>query len=357
MRKDVKLGMAIGGGLIAVLVGYLLFAPPTNKKGAQFANAGEVGSIIDQQNPGELTSTGATDPGATPTKGATPDNGPAIPFQGETKQADPAKPAKPAAPDKVKPVTPEHVVAKESHVKDAPSKPDVETLTERDNRGTPATRERTQLYFDPNDALGGGLSTDAVFDKGKSAKATPAAGHATTIAEPTDKPADPNTHVVKAGETLSSISLVTYGSSSYYPHILRANPGVNPNNLKLGTVLKLPKAEEFKAADKPTAADVPPGAAPIIKEETKIDPAKQWRVAQNDSLYKIAMKVYGKASYVDKIYERNKAAIGPNPTRLKLGMILDLPEKAPAAAPAVATPAPDATNGALSGGPIDNQPK
>ena len=30
MRKEVKLGMAIGGGLIAVLVVYLLVTPPAN---------------------------------------------------------------------------------------------------------------------------------------------------------------------------------------------------------------------------------------------------------------------------------------------------------------------------------------
>src|SRR3954467_4974504 len=56
MRKDVKLGMAIGGGLIVLLVGYLLLAPPsnTNKKGTQFAKDGSANNIIDSAGPGDL---------------------------------------------------------------------------------------------------------------------------------------------------------------------------------------------------------------------------------------------------------------------------------------------------------------
>src|SRR3954464_14302920 len=55
MRKEVKLGMAIGGGLIAVLVVYLLVTPPANNKnGAQLAGAnGTDRSIIEIQQPGE----------------------------------------------------------------------------------------------------------------------------------------------------------------------------------------------------------------------------------------------------------------------------------------------------------------
>jgi His/Glu/Gln/Arg/opine family amino acid ABC transporter permease subunit len=73
--------------------------------------------------------------------------------------------------------------------------------------------------------------------------------------------------------------------------------------------------------------------------EVRIDTTRQYKVQQNDSLYKIASKLYGKGTMADKLYERNKAAIGPDPKRLKLGMILDLPE-APLAGPASAnTPA------------------
>src|SRR5689334_175254 len=70
MRKDVKLGMAIGGGLIVLLVGYLLFAPPSNgnKKGAQFVGGTGSPNIIDGGQSGELTSNGGGDEKST--KGA-----------------------------------------------------------------------------------------------------------------------------------------------------------------------------------------------------------------------------------------------------------------------------------------------
>ena len=48
MRKEVKLGMTIGGGLIALLVVYMLVAPPNqNKAGAQLATGDKGGNIID----------------------------------------------------------------------------------------------------------------------------------------------------------------------------------------------------------------------------------------------------------------------------------------------------------------------
>src|SRR5258708_7543338 len=58
MRKEVKLGMTLGGGAVALLVGYLLVAPPSNKKGAQLAGGGG-GSIIDNSQPGDLSAGGA----------------------------------------------------------------------------------------------------------------------------------------------------------------------------------------------------------------------------------------------------------------------------------------------------------
>jgi nucleoid-associated protein YgaU len=132
-------------------------------------------------------------------------------------------------------------------------------------------------------------------------------------------------YVVKSGDTLSSIAQATYGSAAYYPHILRANPTVNPNNLKLGTELTLPKAEDVRATDTPREHGT--GVAASIAQDVKIDTTHQYRVQSGDSLYKISLKVYGKSTYVEKIYDLNKATIGSDPKKLKLGMVLELPEK------------------------------
>jgi len=54
--------------------------------------------------------------------------------------------------------------------------------------------------------------------------------------------------------------------------------------------------------------------------------AKEYAVQADDSLYKISMKLYGKGDKVDAIYELNKEKIGSDPARLKVGMVLKLPE-------------------------------
>jgi nucleoid-associated protein YgaU len=193
------------------------------------------------------------------------------------------------------------------------------------------------MYFDPNGAWGGGVSTDApAMGSVRGGARQNLISEATPHVSPKDadgsagpKAAQPNTHIVKSGETLSSIAQAAYGSSAFYPHLLRANPGINPNNLKPGTAIHVPPATEVKATAAPgtagkPAGELPPG--PALVEETKIDPVRQYRVVSGDSLYKIGQKLYGKGTMGDRIYDANKQLIGADPRRLKLGMILQLPE-------------------------------
>ena len=44
------------------------------------------------------------------------------------------------------------------------------------------------------------------------------------------------------------------------------------------------------------------------------------------NLYTISLRLYGKADRMEKIYELNKAAIGDDISRVKVGMVLRLPE-------------------------------
>jgi nucleoid-associated protein YgaU len=99
-----------------------------------------------------------------------------------------------------------------------------------------------------------------------------------------------------------------------------------------------------------------PVAASVAQPEVKIDTTKQYKVQSGDSLYKISLKLYGKSTYVDRIYEANKQTIGADPKKLKLGMILELPEKP--AAGGLASPRDNSTS-TLSSGPnfADDQAK
>jgi nucleoid-associated protein YgaU len=365
MRKDVKLGMAIGGGLIVLLVGYLLLAPPSNttKKGAQFA--GGTGSIIDPAAPGDLSTQQEEKPAKPVTEVTSPPAG--------TNDAHPtgptaAKPGEGSAKSDVKPenkpgdqwgsALDKGKVPGEGSKGAAREKDQPKTVRHETSEGSAAPKPASppRLLYNPGDAWGGGVSTDAVpaMLTGRSTKTDLAATNAK--GDEHEVAGGGGTHIVKAGETLSSIALAAYGSSAYYPHILRANPNINANNLKLGTPLKMPRVSEVKAegtGEHAPAAGHSSGES--AANDVKIDPSKQYKVQPGDSLYKISMKVYGKSSYVDKLYEKNKALIGADNKRLKLGMILELPEKGSTAAAAPR----EETNSSLSdaAGSEENQAK
>ena len=51
------------------------------------------------------------------------------------------------------------------------------------------------------------------------------------------------THTIKAGETLTKVSLHFYGTKALWPYIVKHNPGVikNPDNVPYGTTIKIPE--------------------------------------------------------------------------------------------------------------------
>src|SRR5439155_1579906 len=78
-------------------------------------------------------------------------------------------------------------------------------------------------------------------------------------------------------------------------------------------------------------------SARIPGSAAAIDPTKEYRVQPGDSLHKIAIKLYGKSTEADRIYQLNKQTIGDDPHRLKIGQILQLPEP-PTVSTAASTP-------------------
>ena len=77
--------------------------------------------------------------------------------------------------------------------------------------------------------------------------------------------------------------------------------------------------------------------------EKALDPKTEYKVQANDNLYSISLKLYGKADRVEKIYEANKATIGDDMAKLKVGTILKLPE-----APTQANTSSSASSGATA---------
>src|SRR5262249_27749129 len=132
------------------------------------------------------------------------------------------------------------------------------------------------------------------------------------------------THVVQPNETFTSIAAAVYGSSAYYPHLIRANPNIDPRKLRPGMTINIPAVTDVRADNTATPAGSP--AAPAAPANASVDPKSQYKVQSGDSLYTIAVKLYGKPDLRQKIYDLNKTAIGPDMNRLKLGMVLNLPE-------------------------------
>jgi len=114
----------------------------------------------------------------------------------------------------------------------------------------------------------------------------------------------PVVYVVKPGDTLSEIALDFYGNGTepYWRRIYDANKAVignNPDLIKPGEVLKIPF-----------------GALPY-----------KYKVKYGDTLSYIALHFYGDGTEPAwrKIYDANKAVIGPDPDLIKLGQELTIP--------------------------------
>ena len=57
-----------------------------------------------------------------------------------------------------------------------------------------------------------------------------------------------------------------------------------------------------------------------------VDPKLEYRIQSGDSLARISQRLYGAENKVEALYNANREAIGPDREKLKLGMVLRLPE-------------------------------
>lgn len=123
---------------------------------------------------------------------------------------------------------------------------------------------------------------------------------------------------IASGDTFSSIAAKLYGNRNLYHVIEKANPGVNPTRLKIGQEINVPAPQAVTSiADAITSTPTVTGT---------IDASKQYRIQAGDTLHHISQKLYGKTKYWAAIYDLNKAAIGPDAGRIKVGTVLNLPQ-------------------------------
>jgi nucleoid-associated protein YgaU len=299
MRKDAKIGFAIGGVLLAVLTVYVIVVPRHHN--ALSPNAVTLTVPTDGTAPDTSTPSAATD--STDTKvpetstALAKNTGDGVNWErllngggNDTDVAPPLMTTTTSPPTSGSGVVVAPPPATASGANTSPSTPPV-TLADVTPPAGPATRPAAMMAVE----------------------ATPAVH--TTVA------AGSRQYTIKSGQTLSSIAGEVYGNSRFYVAILRANPGLNPNRLHPGDKITLPDAAEVNPAA--STAVTPP-----VERGTAAATGKTYTVKSGDTLYAISKELFGTTREATAIYDLNKQTIGANEARLTVGMILKLPEAA-----------------------------
>jgi nucleoid-associated protein YgaU len=300
MRREVKIGLAIGGVALSVIIVYALVATGGSSK-PEVSLVTEQPKSTEPAKP-EVTSADSEkkEPSTQPQQVA--DKPPVDPFA--STNSEPKKSEGPWA-NGVLQTGSLPVMLSTTPQTPAPPTPNIGAVPAEANRPTPGgVSARTGAASNTPDAI-----TPAPQSSGPGAATRPQQSRIST----------PRTHVVQSGETFSSIALAVYGNASYYAHIIRANPDVDPHRLRPGMTINLPAVADVRA-------DNTPMLAASSGSSQKVDPRTQYVVQEGDSLYKIATRLYGKPDRADELFEANRAVIGSNPAKLKIGMVLKLPE-------------------------------
>jgi nucleoid-associated protein YgaU len=277
MRKDAKIGFAIGGVLLAVLTVYVLVVPSHKK------------------SPTRDSVTLVVPPGTSDTAVTIPPT-PAP----ETAKADNSDKPADTKPEVARNdgVNWEKILGGQS---DAPTLKTA-TPTQADSAASPAPETAAVATNNPAPSSPADMSLAAV---------TPVTPAPTVSVAPSTQPTGAREYTIKPGQTLSLIAAEVYGNSRFYVAIKRANPSIDPNRLKPGMRITLPDITDVKPGPVETAGGVSTG--------------KTYTVQSGDTLYRISKNLYGSPKQAEAIYELNKATIGTDEGRLKLGMVLQLP--------------------------------
>jgi nucleoid-associated protein YgaU len=129
-------------------------------------------------------------------------------------------------------------------------------------------------------------------------------------------------YVIREGDTLSDIAGRELGQPDLYPMIYDANRDVlrDPESIPVGQKIRIPlihRPATPPAQRGPQGAAEPPQAAPSR-------PSRTYEVQENDTLIRIARRIYGRESmYVEILRSNRDQLIAPED--LRPGMVLTLP--------------------------------
>lgn len=124
-------------------------------------------------------------------------------------------------------------------------------------------------------------------------------------------------HVVKSGETFTSIAEKYYGDPRLAHAIAEANPFVSPTSLRPGRTIRVakdPNNIQGKPVKPPTKPD----------ETAKPSAQREYVVASGDTLSGIAKRLLGSTRYAEDIYRANRDRLA-SPDDLRVGQTLRIP--------------------------------
>lgn len=135
-------------------------------------------------------------------------------------------------------------------------------------------------------------------------------------------------YTVKAGDTLRTISMKFFGTTTHAGAIARSNPLMDPERLRAGRVIRVPRDPsniQGKPAPQPVVADGgkdKPGRASAAGK-----PPKTYTVRSGDSLSEIAKDLLGSSGKADAIFRANRDKL-KDPDDLRVGLVLMIPDEA-----------------------------
>lgn len=133
------------------------------------------------------------------------------------------------------------------------------------------------------------------------------------------QPAAVETHRVQPGDTLSSLAQAYYGSERFVSLLREANTQVDdPAVLRVGSVIRIPPAPTPGADSAATSAAPVTGSRPVAK--------RTYEVKSGDSFYAIARDQLGNAARWKELLALNHDLVKGDPTRLRPGQVVVLPE-------------------------------